>query len=63
MNLIQHLVAFKAEVLGSELYNKINPLKIFMESFKFQTIGIFCSISHYLDLFLKDLNSWQLALK
>ena len=51
MNLIQHLVPFKEDVLGSDLQNKINLLKIFMKSFKFQNLGIFCSISHYLDFF------------
>ena len=47
MNLIQHLVAFKAEGFGSDLQNKVNHLKIFMKSFKFQNFGIFPSISHF----------------
>ena len=43
MNLIQHLVAFKAEVLGSYLQNKINLLKYylgFFEGFKFSAVAI-----------------------
>ena len=43
MNLIQHLVAFKAEVLGSYLQNKINLLKYylgFFEGFEFSAVAI-----------------------